>query len=271
MAVADVTSKSIDELVSLRGKVAAVTGGARGIGRAIALRFAEAGADVAVGDLTKDAADAVAEELLPFGVRAFGAELDVQDELSVTRFAERVALELGTVDVWVNNAGIFPATPVLEMDAAQWDRVLDVNLKGTFLGSRIAAARMVADGHGGVIVNVASTAGFRAGGPGVAHYVSSKHGMVGLTKSLAVELGPHGIRALGVAPTLIDTPGIDEARSGFLAAGLGDVIEQFGNRLPLGRAGVPDDVARVALFCASDLSLFMTGSTLLVDAGDVAL
>jgi len=116
-----------------------------------------------------------------------------------------------------------------------------------------------------------STAGFRSPGPGIAHYVSSKHGVIGLTKSLAVELGSHGIRTLAVAPTLIETPGIEANREAFRAAGLGDVIDTFAARLPLARVGVADDVARVVLFCASDLATFMTGSVLAVDGGDLAL
>ena len=157
------------------------------------------------------------------------------------------------------------------MDVSQWDRVLDVNLTGTFLGAQEAARRMVATGVGGAIINITSTAGFRAAGPGVAHYVASKHAVRGLTKSLAVELGPYGIRVLRVAPTLVETPGIDEGRAAFEAAGLGDLLDQMAARLPLGRVGVPDDVARVVLFCASDLAIFMTGSTVAVDAGDLSL
>ena len=171
----------------------------------------------------------------------------------------------------MNNAGIYPSVPLLEMTEAQWDKVVDLNLKGTFLGAREAAKRMIAAGQGGVIINLASTAGFRAPGPGIAHYVSSEFGVCGLTKALAVDLGAHGIRVLAMAPTLIETPGIEEGSEAFRAAGLGDMIERIAAREPLGRAGVPDDVARVALFCATDLSALMTGSTLAVDAGDLAL
>lgn len=271
MPIPDVTDKSLHELISLEGKVAVVTGGARGIGAAIARRFAEAGADVVVADLDKEGAELTAERLRLFGHRAFAMELDASDELSVKAVAERTALELGTIDIWVNNAGIYPSTPVLQMTEADFDKVLDLNLKGTFLGSREAGARMAADGHGGVIINLASTAGFRAAGPGIAHYVASKHGVRGLTKSLAVELGPLGIRVLAIAPTLIETPGIEAGRAAFEAAGLGDVLEQMASRLPVGRVGVPDDIARVALFCASDLSALMTGSTVAVDGGDLAV
>ncbi len=129
---------------------------------------------------------------------------------------------------------------------------------------------MVQAGKGGVIINLASTAGFQ-GGAAIAHYVSSKHAIRGLTKSLAIEFGPQNIRVLALAPTLIRTPGVAEARATFAAAGLPDALGgEFDADLPLGRTGVPDDVARVALFCASDLSILMTGSTLLVDAGAVA-
>ncbi len=129
-------------------------------------------------------------------------------------------------------------------------------------------ARWSAVGRGGVIVNISSTAAYRAAGPGVAHYVASKFGVRGLTQSLAVELGVHGIRVLAVAPTVTLTPGLEAERASLEAAGF--ALDELGAHLPLGRVAVPDDVARVVLFCASDLSLLMTGSTLAVDAGELA-
>jgi NAD(P)-dependent dehydrogenase (short-subunit alcohol dehydrogenase family) len=128
---------------------------------------------------------------------------------------------------------------------------------------------MVEGGRGGVIVNITSTAAYRSHGAGLAHYVASKHGAHGLTKSLAVELAPHGIRVLSVAPTAIDTPGVQHQQAGFAAAGLGDLVSTLAAQLPLGRIGAADDVARVVLFAVSDLAAFMTGSTLAVDAGDL--
>ncbi len=271
MGVPDVKDESLAELMSLGGRVAVVTGGAVGIGYAIARRMVQAGARVLISDIhdTDEAVQALAREFGDAQVK--GTSLDVSDAESIRACVERAVQEFGRIDIWVNNAGIYPSVPVLEMSDDDWDRVLDINLRGSFIGAREAAARMVGAGHGGVILNVASTAGFKAGGPGVAHYVSSKHAILGLTKSLAVELGPHGIRVLAIAPTLIDTPGIAAGQEAFRAAGLGDLLDSYAARLPLGRIGVPDDVARVALFCASDLALFMTGSTLLVDGGDVAL
>ncbi len=272
MPIADVSDHTIADLISLSGRVAVVTGGAVGIGRGIAERLAEAGADVLVGDLDLAGAEKLAAALIErYGHRSVGVGLDVSNAASVAACADRAVAEFGHIDVWVNNAGIYPSKPLLEMTDELWDRVLDVNLRGTFVGAREAARRMIDAGRPGVIVNIASTAGFRGFGGGVAHYVSSKHGVVGLTKALAAELGVHGIRVLGVAPTLIETPGIEANRAAFQAAGMGDMLEQLAAREPLGRAGVPDDVARVVLFCASDLATLMTGSTLLVDAGDLAV
>lgn len=207
--------------------------------------------------------------------KMFGHRLDVTDSASIKTLVNFAVEDMGGIDIWVNNAGIYPTKLVVDMTDQDWDKVLDVNLRGTFIGAREAAKQMIAGGKGGVIINLASTAGYQAGGPGLAHYVASKHGVRGLTKSLAVEFGPYGIRVLALAPTLIDTPGItvlrEQAKQAAGGAPIGDLLEQLATREPLGRAGVPDDVARVALFCASDLSMLMTGSTLLVDAGDVAV
>jgi NAD(P)-dependent dehydrogenase (short-subunit alcohol dehydrogenase family) len=149
-----------------------------------------------------------------------------------------------------------------------WDQVMEVNLRGVFSGSREAARRMIGAGRGGVIINVVSTAGFRGVAPGVSAYVASKHGVRGLTRQLAIELAPHDIRVLGVAPTFCTTEGN--------TAALAELSARIGTEIPatltsrLGRVGVPDDIARVVLFCASDMSLFMTGSTLLADAGEIS-
>jgi NAD(P)-dependent dehydrogenase (short-subunit alcohol dehydrogenase family) len=264
VAAPDLTERPLGELVSLAGRVAVVTGGARGIGLATGRRLAEAGATVILADRDGDSARAAALSV----PGASGHELEVTSSEAVSRLVARVVDELGRLDVWVSNAGIYPAHPVLEMADDDWDRVLDVDLRGVFLCGREAGRRMARLGNGGVIVNVASTASYRVAGVGVAHYVAAKHAVVGLTKSLAVELGPKGIRVLAVAPAVTLTPGIEERRPELERGGF--VLEGLGAELPLGRIGVPDDVARVILFCACDLAAFMTGSTVAVDAGYLA-
>jgi NAD(P)-dependent dehydrogenase (short-subunit alcohol dehydrogenase family) len=262
--------RPISDLVSLHDRVAVVTGGARGTGAAIAQRLAEAGATVVIGDADGAAAEATAGDLRTAGLHVVGRPLAVDVEPDVGAFAQRVVDDHGTVDIWVSNAGIYPSAPVLEMTGEQWDEVVDFNLKAVFLGAREAARQMVAAQHGGVIVNIASTAAFRASAPGIAHYVSSKFGVRGLTQALAVELGPVGIRVLGVAATFTETPGTRARRADLGDAAYAEYVARVGARKPLRRVAVPDDVARVVLFCASDLSSLMTGSTVVVDAGDLA-
>jgi NAD(P)-dependent dehydrogenase (short-subunit alcohol dehydrogenase family) len=260
--ISDLSDASLAELVALTGRVAVVTGGARGIGHACCERLAEAGATVVVADLDNAAATETAEAL-----GALAAAVDIRDAASVQALAERAVDETGRLDVWVNAAGVYPASPLLELSDDAWELVVGTNLRGTFLGARDAARAMVACGNGGVIVNVSSTAAFRVEAPGAAHYVASKFGVRGLTKALAAELGPHGIRVLEVAPTVTLTPGLEEQREALESAGF--ALDDLGTKLPLGRVAVPDDVARVVLFCACDLSLLMTGSTLAVDAGEL--
>jgi NAD(P)-dependent dehydrogenase (short-subunit alcohol dehydrogenase family) len=279
MPIKDVSGQTLRQLVSLEGKTAVVTGAGRGIGLAIARRLTEAGADVLLGDMDVPAAEASAARLsAEFGRRVIGVSLNVAEEASIVALADRAVAEFGHLDIWVNNAGIFPGSPTVDQSADIWDRVQDINLRGSFLGAREAARRMMAqttkDGapKGGVVINVASVSGF-SGRPGLAAYVASKHGVVGLTKSLGVEWGAHGIRVLGLAPTGVSTPGVQERKAQASGAELERIEaleKKVGDALPLGRLGVPDDIARVALFCASDLSMLMTGSTLLVDAGALA-
>jgi NAD(P)-dependent dehydrogenase (short-subunit alcohol dehydrogenase family) len=264
MAIEDVSNRSISQLISLEGRVALVTGAAKGIGRACAIRLAEAGATVALGDIDETGAKRAASDLGGIGIH-----LDVTDPTSVAGAIEQVVSELGAINILVNNAGIFPPGIFLDQTDDQWRRVLDINLDGAMRCSREAAKRMAVSG-GGVIVQVSSIEGDRAGGPGLTAYVSSKHAINGLTKAMAVELGPADIRVLTVSPTVVDTPGARELLPMLAAAGLGDLFEELANRVPLGRAAVPDDVARMVLVCASDLSALMTGSVVYVDAGSMA-
>jgi NAD(P)-dependent dehydrogenase (short-subunit alcohol dehydrogenase family) len=265
----DVSDRSLNELISLEGRSAAVTGGARGLGQAAARRLAEAGAAVMIGDVDSVAAELAAEELAKqCGSDVLSATVDVSDSSSIAAMADAAVSAFGAIDIWVNNAGVYPSRPLLEMSDEDWDLVLDINLRGAFIGCREAARRMINTGRGGVIVNMASIAGVGGRRPGVSHYVASKHGIVGLTKQLALELAKDGIRVLAVAPTTILTPGVEVTAAG-LAADAGVGIEELITGI-MGRPGRPDDVARVVLFCASDLAMFMTGSTLLVDAGEMA-
>jgi NAD(P)-dependent dehydrogenase (short-subunit alcohol dehydrogenase family) len=265
MAVPDVSDRTLAELTSLAGRRAVVTGAGRGLGAQIVRRLAEAGADVIAGDLDATAADDVARELSGSGRRVLGCRLDVADTASLAAAADRAVAELGGLEIWVNNAAIFPTTgPAIDADDDFVDRMLNVNVRGTYAGAREAARRMT---NGGVIVNLTSTAGFKAG-TGISAYVASKHAVVGITKSMALEFGPLGIRVLAVAPTIIDTPGVREQLAPLAEAGLDVEARVAAN--PLGRMGVPDDVARVVLFCCTDMAAFMTGSTVAVDAGSLA-
>jgi NAD(P)-dependent dehydrogenase (short-subunit alcohol dehydrogenase family) len=259
--------RSTPDLVSLAGRTAVVTGAARGLGQAMARRLTDAGASVLVADLDGDAAVETVARISagdPAG-RALAAIVDVADRRSVAAAADRAMTELGGLDVWVNNAGIFPTGgPILDMDDGLAASMLSVNYMGTLHGAREAAQRMSA---GGVIVNVSSSSAFRAGA-GVAVYASIKAGVAALTRNLAVELGPRGIRVLAVAPHIVDTPGTRREADALAAAGAS--LTKLARANPLRLEITPDHIARSVLFAASDLSAGMTGSTLLVDAGVLA-
>ncbi|WP_395336703.1 SDR family oxidoreductase [Novosphingobium sp. BL-8H] len=270
MPVPDVSGRSIEELISLKGRSAVVTGAAWGLGKATARRLAEAGAAVLIADIDEEAATATAKELADrYSVDVSAAHLDAADVASITAIADLAENWFGKIDIWVNNAGIPSFSPLLDLDVEEFDNVLAINLRGAFVGAREAARRMIAKGQGGTIVNVASLAGVMGISEGQAAYCSSKHGVVGLTKQLAIELGSQGIRVLGVAPGFSLTE-----KTMFIA----DWDEETVKSCPipgigasrLGRVGVADDIARAILFCASDMAMFMTGSTLLLDGGIAA-
>jgi NAD(P)-dependent dehydrogenase (short-subunit alcohol dehydrogenase family) len=271
LPIPDLTDRALADLVRLDGRVAIVTGGAVGIGAAICRRFGEAGAHVVVADINEDAGRATAQRLVDTGARAEAIAVDVRDSASVDVLGDEVIARNGRIDIWVNNAGIYPNTEFLQLTSAEWDRVVEVNVRGAFAGSQAAAKHMVARGEGGVIINLSSINGYRAFGSGIAHYTTTKHALLGLTKSLAVELGPHNIRVLALAPTMIETEGVAELRKGVDESEFGAAMAALADSHPLGRVGVPDDVARVALFCASDLAAMVSGSSVVVDGGYLAL
>ncbi len=257
----------VNKLLDLSGKVAMVTGAAMGIGYGIALRLSEAGAAVAIADVNQAAAEAAAAKLKSLGRKAIALGCDVSQEAEVARAVQATVAAFGRLDILVNNAGIFPFKPVLEMEESQWRRVHDINLKGLFLCSREGAKQMIAQGGGGRIINIASVDAFHPSGIGLAHYDASKGGVVMFTKSLALELGKHGITVNGIAPGSIATEGAAAATAGMAPGALEAMAAAFAQRIPLGRTGVPDDIATVSLFLASDMARYMTGDTVVVDGG----
>jgi NAD(P)-dependent dehydrogenase (short-subunit alcohol dehydrogenase family) len=250
---------SLTELFSLRGRGAVVTGAARGIGRAICTRLAEGGADVLASDVDEVALARLREDT---GVRVVAA--DASRSESVRALATEATSSVGEVSIWVNNVGAYPARNIVDVSDDDWRSIVDVNLTSAFLGSRAAAELMVPRGRG-VIVNIASDLGMRAA-PGLGHYAATKHGVIGLTRGLALELAPHGIRALAVAPGFVVT----EGSSGSAIVTDPDRRTRAEAEVPAGRFGEPDDIARVVVFAVSDLAAFMTGSVLTVDGGVLA-
>lgn len=260
------------QLLDIANRRVVITGAGRSIGFAIAQRFAECGASVLLADIDAEAAETAARQLhgLPGTVRAVAS--DASDSAQQDDLAQRAIDEFGGIDVWVNNAGIYPYNEFGEMTDAQWRRVMALNLDGVFWGCRAAARMMRRAGEGGCIINIASTSAFGAGIQGLAHYTASKHGVVGITKSAALELGPHGIRVLALAPTAIAAERRAEEQPASTEENRGPTPEEYyAARLPAGRVGYPDDVARVALFCASSLAGFITGVTIPVDGGQLAM
>jgi NAD(P)-dependent dehydrogenase (short-subunit alcohol dehydrogenase family) len=238
----------------LRGKATAVTGGTRGIGRAIALAFAREGADVLVNGRDATAGAKVCAEIEALGCRAVWHAADLGRVAEARGVVGAAVAAFGRLDVLVNNAGLFERKPALEMEEADWDRLLDVNLKGAFFCAQAAARAM--RGRGGVIVNVASDAAWSGGLNPCSHYAASKAGMVSFTRSLAKELAPHGIRVNALAPGLIATEMGDTA--GSTLPGL---------LIPLGREGTPEEVAAAVVFLASDEASYVTGANLNLSGG----
>jgi 3-oxoacyl-[acyl-carrier protein] reductase len=242
------------------GKIVLVTGAQQGIGRAMAVEFAAAGADIAVNWLDdQDAAEQLANQVRGCGRRVILVKADVAQIEQVRSMVSAVQDALGPIDVLVNNAGVFPRVPFLEMTESDWDYVLDVNLKGSCFCAQSVAKAMVSAGRPGVIINLTSGAAFRSSPRGV-HYVASKGGVLSMTRAMALELAPYRIRVNAIAPGLTDTA---QPRYGSSEAELADMARA----IPLGRMARPEDIARAAIFLASDSAGFVTGQTLHVNGG----
>ena len=243
----------------LAGKIALVTGAQQGIGKAIALAYGREGASVMVNYLdSQAAAEEIAAQIRALGQRAMPIAGDVAQAADVRRMVE-AGESLGGIDILVNNAGIFPRVEFLDMTEAQWDEVLNVNLKGTFLCTQVVAQKLVERGRAGAVINLASSAAFRSSPRGV-HYVASKAGIVGVTRATALELAPYRVRVNAIAPGTTDTA---QPRYGMSE----EELQAAGRQVPLGRMGTPEDVADLAVFLASEESRHITGQTLHVNGG----
>ena len=250
---------------NLKDKVAIVTGARRGMGRTHAIALAKAGAKVIVSDISLEDCEKVAEEIRKTGGEALAIKCDVSKKAEVDKMVAETIKKWGKLDILVNNAGIVEYKPFLDMEEKDWNKVININLKGYFLCAQAVAKEMVKN-KSGIIVNIASVAMGQVGigFPMLSHYCASKGGIIALTEAMALELAPYNIRVNAVAPGWIDTPmassvDMDEkSKQASLA------------RIPLKRPGKPEEVSELVLFLASDGSSYMTGSTVVVDGGWLA-
>ncbi len=241
----------------LEGKTALITGGARGIGREIVLKFAKEGANIALCDINLQQAEETAKEVKDLGREAIAFGVDVADSKVVQEMVDKILDKFGKIDILINNAGITRDALLIRMSEQDWDSVISVNLKGTFNCTK-AVAKVMLKARSGRIVNIASIIGLM-GNAGQANYSASKAGIIGLTKSVAKELAPRGINVNAIAPGFIQTD---------MTARLPeDIRNRMLSEIPLGRFGGPEDVARLALFLSSENSSYITGQVIQVDGG----
>ena len=252
-------------MADLKNKVAIVTGARRGMGRAHALALAKAGAKVVVADISQEECEKVVQEIKKNKGEAIAVKCDVTKKEEIDQMIQAAVKEWGKLDILVNNAGIAEFVPFMEMTEAEWDKTIDINLKGYFLCAQ-AAAKEMAKQKSGAIVNIASVAmgQIGVGFPNLAHYCASKGGIVGMSEAMAIELAPYNIRVNVVSPGVIDTPMIDPVRQDKAS------MDGIMGRVPLHRVGKPEEVANAVVFLASDDSSYMTGSVVVVDGGWLA-
>lgn len=253
-------------MLDLKGKVALVTGARRGMGRTHALALAQQGAKVVVTDIDANECAPVVEEIKSGGGEAVCFKMDVSSKDEVERVFDEVIKQFGHLDILVNNAGIFSPKPALELSEEEWDRMIDINLKGQFLCAQRAAKEM-AKNKWGRIINIASVAsgGVGVGFAGAAHYTATKGGIIGMTETLATEWAELGINVNVIGPGAIDTPMLSDAQIP------DDAMKGLLQRIPLKRVGKPEEVSAAVVFLASEEASYVTGATFYVDGGWLAV
>jgi 3-oxoacyl-[acyl-carrier protein] reductase len=245
---------------NLNGKIAIVTGAGHGIGKEIALNLARSGAEVVVTDVS-DKIFEVGKEIESVGSKAFPVKCDVTDAKESVAIEDKVLGKYERIDILVNNAGIYPQKPFLEMTTEDWNKVIGINLNGAFHCTKAVIPKMVEQKYG-KIVNIASIAGAVIGYMNLAHYSASKAGIVGFTKSLALEMAQYKININAIAPGPIDIGGIPTGS---------EMVQQIIKTIPIGRMGLPIDIANLVVFLASDESSFITGQCIVCDGGSTIL
>jgi len=256
-------------MFDLKNKVAIVTGARRGMGKSHAIKLAKAGAKVVVSDISQEECQSVVDEIKKNGGEGLAVKCDVTKKEEAENMVRAAVDKWGKIDILINNAGICEFKPFLELTEEEWDRTLDINLKGYFLCAQAAAKEMVKQKSGGVMINVASTdmGQVGVGLPFLAHYSASKGGVVALTEALAVELASFNIRVNAIAPGAIDTP---IASGQKIDPKIMETMQGIMARIPMRRMGRPEEVSNLVLFLASDASSYMTGSTVVIDGGWLA-
>jgi 3-oxoacyl-[acyl-carrier protein] reductase len=242
----------------LEGKIALITGASKGIGRAVAMKYAEHGANVAFTYLSSvERGEALAKELEAFGIKAKGYRSDASDYSAAHELIDAVVADFGGLDILVNNAGITRDNLLMRMSEEHWDEIMNINLKSCFNTVK-ASCKTMMKARSGSIINMSSVVGVK-GNAGQTNYAASKAGIIGFTKSVALELGSRNIRCNAIAPGFIETEMTDALDA--------TVVQSWRDAIPLKRGGQPDDVANACVFLGSDLSAYVTGQTLQVDGG----
>jgi NAD(P)-dependent dehydrogenase (short-subunit alcohol dehydrogenase family) len=244
----------------LKDRVAIVTGAAQGIGKALALGLSREGAKLVIADIHQDNAIAVKDEICATGAMALAILTDVSDEMSVEAMVEQCVEKFGKIDILINNAGIFPVSSVEDMQEEEWDHVIGTNLVGAFLSSKAVVSKLI-EQESGRIISISSGRAFQ-GAKNAAHYASSKAGIIGFSKALALELAPHRITVNVICPGITDTAQPRGHQSE-------EQIYAQAQKIPLGRIGQPEDLVGTAVFLASDAAAFITGQTIIVNGGSI--